>query len=76
VTGVAPTSGPDTGGTSVTITGTGFDSGVTNVTFGGTAATGVTFVNATTITATTPAHAAGAVEPRHPERHSDERLHV
>jgi hypothetical protein len=62
VTGVAPTSGPDTGGTSVTITGTGFDSGVTNVTFGGTAATGVTFVNATTITATTPAHAAGAVD--------------
>jgi hypothetical protein len=62
VTSVAPASGPDTGGTSVTITGTGFDSGVTNVTFGGTAATGVTFVNATTITATTPAHAAGAVD--------------
>jgi hypothetical protein len=59
VTSVAPTSGPDTGGTAVTITGTGFDSGVTNVTFGGTAATGVTFVSSTSITATTPAHAAG-----------------
>jgi hypothetical protein len=31
------------------------------VTFGGTAATGVTVVNSTSITATTPAHAAGAV---------------
>jgi hypothetical protein len=61
VTSVAPNSGPDTGGTSVTITGTNFVSGAT-VTFGGTAATGVTFVNATTITATTPVHAAGAVD--------------
>jgi len=32
------------------------------VTFGGTAATGVTVVNATTITAVTPAHAAGVVD--------------
>jgi hypothetical protein len=60
VSGIAPTSGPTAGGTSVTITGTGFVAGAT-VTFGGTAATGVTVVNPTTITATTPAHAAGAV---------------
>src|SRR5262249_9204159 len=40
--------------------GTGFLSGAT-VSFGGTAATAVTVVNGTTITATTPAHAAGAV---------------
>ena len=47
---------PAAGGTSVTITGTNF-TGATAVTFGGTAATGVTVVSATSITATTPAHA-------------------
>src|SRR5262249_40879419 len=52
------TTGSPAGGTSVTITGTGFVTGAT-VKFGGTAATSVTVVNATTITATTPAHAAG-----------------
>ena len=58
---ISPATGPIAGGTSVTITGTGFID-VTSVTFGGTAAT--TFTNSsttTTITATTPAHAAGAV---------------
>src|SRR6202008_444350 len=47
-------------GTAVTITGTNFASGAT-VTFGGTAATNVVVVSGTQITATTPAHAAGAV---------------
>jgi hypothetical protein len=61
VTSVTPTSGPDTGGTAVTITGANFVSGAT-VTFGGTAATGVTFVSATQIDVTTPAHVAGAVD--------------
>ena len=60
VTAVSPTSGSTAGGTAVTITGTGFLSGAT-VSFGGTAATGVNVVSATSITATTPAHAAGAV---------------
>ncbi len=60
VSGVTPSSGVTAGGTSVTITGTGFVSGAT-VTFGGTAATSVTVVNATVITATTPAKAAGVV---------------
>jgi streptogramin lyase len=60
VTGVNPNSGTVDGGTSVTVTGTGF-TGTTNVTFGGTAATGVTVVDPDTITATTPAHAAGLV---------------
>ncbi|WP_416193271.1 IPT/TIG domain-containing protein [Nitrobacter sp. TKz-YC01] len=60
VTSVAPNTGPPAGGTPVTITGTNF-TGATAVTFGGTPATGVTVVNDTTITATTPAHAAGAV---------------
>jgi len=59
VTSISPFSGSTTGGTSVTITGTGFVSGAT-VTIGGTAATGVTTMSATSITATTPAGTAGA----------------
>ena len=60
VSAIAPTSGTANGGTAVTITGTGFLTGAT-VKLGGTSATGVTVVNSTSITATTPAHAAGAV---------------
>ena len=60
VTSISPTSGSTAGGTAVSITGTGFLAGAT-VKLGGTAATGVTVVNSTTITATSPAHAAGAV---------------
>ena len=55
-----PTSGTVAGGTSVTITGTNLF-GATAVTFGGTSATGVTVVSGTSITATTPVHAPGAV---------------
>src|SRR6185437_6965545 len=58
---VTPNFGTIDGGTSVTIKGTGFTS-VTGVTFGGLAATGVTIVDPTTITAVTPAHAQGAVD--------------
>ena len=60
VTGISPTSGTTAGGTAVSITGTGFLSGAT-VSVGGTAATNVVVVGSTSITATTPAHAAGAV---------------
>ena len=49
---------PTTGGTSITISGTGFLSGAT-VTIGGTAATNVVVVSATSITATTPAGTLG-----------------
>ena len=59
VSSVSPNSGPTNGGTAVTITGTNFASGAT-VTFGSTAATNVTVVNSTTITATTPAGSVGA----------------
>ena len=59
VTAISPNNGTTAGGTSVTITGTNF-TGATAVTIGGTAATFVTLVSATSITATTPAHAAGA----------------
>lgn len=61
VGGLSPTSGPSTGGTSVTITGTGF-TGVTSVKFGTTAATSFTVVSDTQITATTPAHAPATVD--------------
>src|SRR5262249_2116455 len=60
VTAISPTSGSAAGGTAVTITGTGFLSGAT-VSFGGPDATGVNVVSGPSITATTPAHAAGAV---------------
>jgi hypothetical protein len=60
VTSITPNTGSANGGTAVTIAGTGFLSGAT-VSFGGTAATGVTVVSGTSITATAPAHAAGAV---------------
>jgi len=59
VSSVSPNSGPTAGGTAVTITGTNFVAGAT-VAFGGTAATNVTVVNSSTITATTPAGSAGA----------------
>ncbi len=60
VTSISPNSGSVSGGTAVTVTGTNFAGGAT-VLFGSTAATGVTVVSSTSITATTPAHAAGAV---------------
>lgn len=61
VSSVSANSGPSAGGTNVTITGTGFVATPT-VAFGGTSATNVVRVNSTTITCTTPAHAAGAVD--------------
>ncbi|GLY26996.1 IPT/TIG domain-containing protein [Kineosporia sp. NBRC 101731] len=61
ITGVAPISGPVTGGTVVTITGTGF-TGATGIRFGGTAGTAFSVNGAgTQITVTTPQHAAGLV---------------
>ncbi|MEI7432975.1 MAG: IPT/TIG domain-containing protein [Methanomicrobiales archaeon] len=59
-TGITPASGPISGGTPVTITGTNLF-GATSVTFGGTSATSVTVVSGTSITATTPPHALGTV---------------
>ncbi len=61
VTFVDPAGGPVAGGTAVTISGTTF-TGVTDLTFGGVPAASFVFINPTTITAVTPAHAAGAVD--------------
>ena len=55
------TSGSASGGTGVTLTGTGL-TGATAVTFDGIPATSVNVVNSTTVTAVTPAHAAGVVD--------------
>jgi len=63
VQSVTPATGLAAGGTAVTISGTGF-TGATAVTFGGTAATAVVVVNANTITATSPAKAAGTYDVR------------
>lgn len=63
VASVTPNTGLAAGGTAVTILGVNF-TGATAVTFGGTAATAVTVVNPSTITCTTPAHAAGTVDTR------------
>jgi hypothetical protein len=60
VTGISPNSGTTAGGTRVTVTGSGFQSGAT-VTVGGVAATSVNVVSSTMLTAVTGAHATGTV---------------
>jgi Domain of unknown function (DUF1929)/IPT/TIG domain len=60
VSAITPTSGPEGGGTGVTIKGTGFQAGA-SVKLGGTAATGVTVASSTSITATTASHGSGTV---------------
>jgi hypothetical protein len=61
ISDVTPTSGSTSGGTTVTISGTGF-TGASAVEFGTTAAASYTVTSTTTITAVTKAHAAGAVK--------------
>ncbi len=62
-TGLTPPQGPSTGGTHVTVTGTGFVPGQTTVTIGGITipASGVTVTSPTTLTFVTPPHAVGPV---------------
>lgn len=71
VTSLSVTSGPSTGGTSVTITGKLFQPGAT-VRFGGTAAS-VTYKSSTELQVVTPAHTSGIVdvEVRNPDNQSD-----
>ena len=61
LSGITPASGPTAGGTTVTLSGSGFVAGAT-VTFGGTAASSVTVASGTSITTTTPARTAGAAD--------------
>lgn len=58
---VTPSSGPISGGTGVTLSGSNL-TGATSVTFGGFAATSVNVINSSTVTAVTPAHALGVVD--------------
>ncbi len=58
VTGVSPATGSASGGTAVTVTGTGFTTGAT-VAVGGTAGTSVSVKNDKKITFVTPAKTAG-----------------
>ena len=63
ITSISPKSGSTAGGTSVTITGTGFDWGLTELTFGGTSAlNSVVSQSDTQITVIAPAHSAGTVQ--------------
>ncbi|HLI73756.1 MAG TPA: IPT/TIG domain-containing protein, partial [Acidimicrobiales bacterium] len=61
VTGVSPTSGPSTGGTPVTITGSGF-TGASQVLFGGLAVSSYTVVNDGEITTTSPPESPATVD--------------
>ncbi len=61
LTNIQPSSGPASGGTGFTLTGTVL-TGATGITFGGAAATSINVVNSTTVTAVTPAHATGVVD--------------
>ena len=60
IASVAPGQGTIVGGTPITISGAYF-TGATSVTIGGALATNMVVVSSTTITAVTPAHAAGSV---------------
>lgn len=59
--GIVPATGTTLGGTKVTLTGTNFSPGA-SVIIGGAPATEVTVASATSMTATTAQHAAGAVD--------------
>jgi len=61
LTDVNPDAGSSSGGTSVTLTGSGL-TGATAVTFGGDPATNLVVVDDSSITVTTPSHAAGLVD--------------
>ncbi|HEV8435788.1 MAG TPA: IPT/TIG domain-containing protein, partial [Thermoanaerobaculia bacterium] len=61
VSQVSPSNGPTAGGTATSITGLNFNSPC-SVTFGGNAASDVTFVSSNSLKATTPPHAAGPAD--------------
>ncbi|MCW8398412.1 IPT/TIG domain-containing protein [Legionella sp. PATHC038] len=60
ITGLNPNQGPDTGGTTVTITGNNLTS-TESITFDGFNATNIVVINDTTLTAVTPSHSPGSV---------------
>ena len=60
VTGISPATGPSSGATAVTITGTKFLTGAI-VSFGQSTASSIKIINSTTITAVAPRHVGGTV---------------
>jgi hypothetical protein len=63
VSAIEPPAGPPAGGNVIEILGAGFTTALTSsVTVGGVAATNVQVIDAVTLKATVPAHAAGAVD--------------
>lgn len=61
IAAINPASGPTAGGTAITVGGSNFVAGA-KLALGGVAASGVTVAGGTSLTATTGAHAAGAVD--------------
>lgn len=61
ISSISPGQGAVAGGTAITVTGTHFHSGAT-IKIGGVSCTSVVFVNSTTLTAVTGAHAAATVD--------------
>lgn len=61
VTAISPASGPSTGGTAITITGSNFAAGV-SLTIGRAPAINVTVIDSTMIVATVPPHASGPAD--------------
>ena len=59
ISSISPNTGPDSGGTSIVITGSNFN-GITGVTIGANAATNIVVASSTSILAQTPAGTAGA----------------
>lgn len=55
LTAISPSVGPASGGTTVTLTGTSFDRGISSVKFGATNAASFAYVNSTTATCVSPA---------------------
>ncbi|MBV8621838.1 MAG: IPTL-CTERM sorting domain-containing protein [Curvibacter sp.] len=64
VSAVSPPGGPLAGGSSITVTGSGFVSGATTVSVGGNACTSVTVSSATSLSCVTPAGSTGTVDVR------------
>jgi hypothetical protein len=62
VTSVSPGSGPDAGGTTVTVNGTGFVDGGTTAAFGSTPGTDVKVVSSKQLTVSSPVHSDGAFD--------------
>jgi hypothetical protein len=61
---IAPSTGSTAGGTTVTVSGTGFAPGATQFKFGKTKATSVSCTSSTSCTIVSPSHLAGTVDVR------------